>query len=277
MTAPALPGLSVTIVARNEEVTLAMALDSVRWADEIIVVDGESTDRTAEIARRYTDRVIVRPWPGFAAQKNFAISQAHHEWVLSLDADEVVPPSLAGEIRAVVRGERPEVCFRFPRQTNFCGRFLRHGGNYPDYAVRLFRRDSGAFNDENVHDIFLCEGPTGELRNDLLHFSHPTIEVCLRKFQRNAELGAANLMQRGKPVQLWHLTAKPFWKFLKAYVLRGGFLDGRHGLVYAVLGAWSVFLRYARLWEMTQTPALPQPLTTDTRAPSLTRAGEEAS
>jgi glycosyltransferase involved in cell wall biosynthesis len=241
--------LSVTIIAWNEEERLRACLESVAWADEILVIDAESTDKTVEVAREFTDRIWVRTWPGFAAQKNFALDQATGEWVLSLDADERVTPELQARIGRIVRANGPADGYSIPRKNIFWGAWVRHGGLYPDYQLRLFRRASGRFVDSAVHESVVVEGRVETLAEPLLHHSYRGLEDFVTRSNRYSTLAAHEIVGRGGRAGLGDLALRPLGRFLSMYVLRRGFLDGWRGFVLAVLYANYVFLRMAKTWE----------------------------
>src|SRR5438105_13470205 len=182
--------LSVALVTRNEAERLRACLESVAWADEIVVVDAESEDKTATIAREFTDQVVVRPWPGYAAQKNAALDLATGRWALSLDADEVVSPELAADIRRVIAAEAPAEGYAVPRRNIFWGRWVRHGGLYPDWQVRLFRRGRGRFVERAVHESVTIDGAVGRLRGHLEHRSYRDVADFLARADRYASLAA---------------------------------------------------------------------------------------
>jgi glycosyltransferase involved in cell wall biosynthesis len=241
--------LSVTIVAWNEEERLRACLESVAWADEIIVVDAESTDKTTTLAREFTDRVWVRPWPGFAAQKNFALDQVSGDWVLSLDADERVTPELAERIQQIVGRGGPGDGYAVPRRNIFWGAWVRHGGLYPDYQLRLFRRGAGRFAEDAVHESVRVEGRVDVLAEPLLHQSYRDLEDFVRRSNRYSTLAAQDWVRRGRSVSLASLILKPIGRFLSMYIVKTGCLDGWRGLVLAILYAEYVFLRTAKAWE----------------------------
>ena len=242
--------LSVVVVTLNEEERIRQCLESVVWADETIVVDAESQDKTALIARELADRVFVRPWPGFAAQKNFAIAQATGEWILSLDADETVSVPLRAEIEAVVRGAGDAAGYTVPRRNVFWGRWVRHGGLYPDRQLRLFRRGRGAFVERPVHESVTVDGPVGRLTGHLEHRSYRDVADFLARADRYASLGADDWLAAGRPVRpLLDLVARPIGRFLGMYVARAGFLDGWRGFLLATLYAYYVFMRSTKVWE----------------------------
>jgi glycosyltransferase involved in cell wall biosynthesis len=241
--------ISVTIIAWNEEERLRACLESIAWADEIIVVDAESTDKTVQVAREFTDKIWVRPWPGFAAQKNFALEQATGEWVLSLDADERVTPELQERIRRIARGDGPADGYSLPRRNLFWGAWVRHGGLYPDYQLRLFRRGAGRFVDSAVHESVVIKGRVETVAEPLLHHSYRGLDDFVTRSNRYSTLAAAELLKRGGRAGLADLALRPLGRFVSMYLLRGGFLDGWRGFVLAVLYANYVFLRMAKAWE----------------------------
>lgn len=246
-------GLSVVIVSYNEETNLGKCLSSVSWADEIVVVDSFSQDRTVEIARQFTDRVFQHPWLGFGRQKNLALSYVTYPWVLSLDADEVVSSELAQEIQSVLERESPMAGYALPRMTWYLGRFLRHCW-YPDYKVRLFRKDRARWKEQEVHETVLLKGPCGKLRQPLLHYSFPTVQAHLEAIQRYTSLGARQDRFRRRQFPLHRLLGSPWVMFLKLYVLKRGFLDGLPGLIASVLSGFHEFVKYAKLYELHQAP-----------------------
>ena len=244
-----MPKVTVTVITRDEAAHIEAALDSVAWADEVVVVDAESTDKTVALAREFTDRVWVRPWPGFVAQKNFAIEQATGDWVLALDADEQVTPALAERVRAVLRADGPADGYSVPRRNMFWGAWVRHGGLYPDWQLRLFRRRSGRFAGEGVHESVRVDGTVERLAEPLLHHSYRGLEDFVERANRYSTLAARDLLQEDRRVRLRELILRPLGRFLSMYIIRRGFLDGWRGLVLAVLYADYVFLRTAKAWE----------------------------
>lgn len=241
--------LSVVVVTLNEEERLRACLESVAWADEIVVVDAESTDKTVPIAHEYTDKVSVRPWPGFAAQKNFAIEQATGDWILSLDADERVTPELRERIGAILKDDGPADGYALPRRNIFWGAWVRHGGLYPDYQLRLFRRRAGRFVENAVHESVTVAGRVEALAEPLLHHSYRDLEDFVRRSNRYSTLSAQDWIRRGRRTGLLGLVSRPLGRFLSMYIVHRGFLDGWRGFVLAVLYAEYVFLRMAKVWE----------------------------
>lgn len=241
--------LSVIVITKNEEAMLARCLRSVHFADEIIVVDSGSTDRTVEVARECGARVTVtEDWPGFGPQKNRALDLAGGEWVLSLDADEWVEPPLAGELRAcIARGSGPDA-YELPRSSSFCGREMRHSGWWPDHILRLFRRGTARFSDDIVHERVVATGPVGRLTQPLRHESFVTLHEVVDKMNRYSTAGAEMRMQRGKGGSVSGAVFHGLWAFLRTYVFRAGFLDGREGFVLAVANAEGTYYRYLKAW-----------------------------
>jgi glycosyltransferase involved in cell wall biosynthesis len=243
--------LSVTVITFNEEENLPACLESVKWADEIIVVDSFSTDRTVEIARRYTDKVVQREWPGHVEQKNFALEQATKDWVLCIDADERVSPELAEEIRSVLAmPDTAEAGYSLPRKTFYLGRWITHGGWYPSRKLRLVRRGLARWKGVNPHDHLYADGPCAELRGDLYHYTYKDISDHLRRIDSYTTISARELHERGKGNVLLHMLLNPPARFLRMYFLRLGFLDGMPGFILAALASYYVFLKYAKLWEL---------------------------
>jgi glycosyltransferase involved in cell wall biosynthesis len=241
-------GLSVVIIARDEESSIGDALESVKWADEIVVVDSGSTDRTVEIARAQGAKVrVTSDWPGFGAQKNRALAEATREWVLSLDADERVTPELREEITAVVAANGPADAYQMARLSSYCGRFMRHGGWWPDRVTRLFRRGSARFSDDLVHERVVVNGATGRLKGHLLHRAYEDLEEVLRKTDSYSTAGARMRFAAGERGSVTRAVAHGLWAFLRTYVLRAGFLDGRHGFMLAVSNAETTYYRYVKL------------------------------
>jgi glycosyltransferase involved in cell wall biosynthesis len=245
------PRLSVVVVTKNEEDRLRACLESVVWADEIVVVDAESEDKTVAIAREFTDRVVVRPWPGYATQKNAALDLATGDWVLSLDADEVVSGALRAEIAAVLAADGPGDGYAVPRRNIFWGRWVRHGGLYPDWQVRLFRRGRGRFGARAVHESVTVEGRVERLGGHLEHRSYRDLSDFLARADRYATLAADEAVARGRRAGAMDLVLRPLGRFLGMYVIGRGFLDGWRGFLLAALYAYYVLIRSAKIWEKT--------------------------
>jgi len=244
-------GLSVVIITRDEEAAIGAALDSVAFADEIVLVDSGSRDRTVEIARARGAKVIeTTDWPGFGAQKNRALDQATREWVFSLDADERVTPELRAEIESVVKGGATQDAYDVPRLSSYCGRYLRHGGWWPDHVTRLFRRGKARFSDDLVHERLVVSGSTGRLKGHLLHEAFDDFEEVLRKVDQYSTANAQMMHARGKRGSLASAVLHGGWAFFRTYVLRAGFLDGRHGFMLAVSNAEGTYYRYLKLMRL---------------------------
>ena len=251
--------LSVVIITLNEEANLARTLQSVAWANEVVVVDSGSTDRTREIAESFHAKFCVEPWRGFAAQKNFALEQATCDWVLSLDADEEVEPALAEEIRSTLAANPSVTGFWIPRKNFFLGRWIRHGGFYPDPKLRLFRRNAGQFEDRLVHEDVHVNGPGGKLKGHLLHHAYPTLDSYLDHMNRYSSLGAQMAVaQRPRGFSFVDIVIRPRLTFLYNYILRGGFLDGREGLLLHLYHEEYVSWKYAKAWERSRGKLAPQ-------------------
>ncbi len=242
--------LSVCVITYEEEHNLDDCLDSVRFADEIVVVDSGSTDRTAEVARRYTDRVIVREWPGHVAQKGFAAAQASSDWILAVDADERVTPELRAEIERVLeQGGNGALGYRFPRKTWYLGRWWTSGGWYPDLQLRLWRRGYGRWSGEDPHDRVELDGPPGRLEGDLLHYSYRDIGDHVRTVNFFTSVSARIKDEGGERFSVLSLLLRPPLRFFRMYVLQGAWREGVGGFIMAATGAFYVFLKYAKLFE----------------------------
>jgi glycosyltransferase involved in cell wall biosynthesis len=243
--------LSVITLALNEEHNIADCLSSAMWADEIIVIDSGSTDRTVEIAKKFTDRVLVVEWKGYGAAKNFALEQSTGDWIFWLDADERVPGELAKEIQEVLLADDPSFAgYDVARRAFFVGRWIRHCGWYPGRVTRLFRRSQSRFTESNVHEQIMVDGTIGALKNDLLHFTDPNLHHYFQKFNRYTSLAADDLIKAGKKFSLYDVLVRPPFLFFKMYILKRGFLDGMQGFILCVVSSAYVFTKYAKLWEI---------------------------
>ena len=242
------PPLSVTIITLNEELRIANAIDSVRWADEILVVDSGSTDRTVEIAESRGAKVIRNPWPGYGQQKNFAQKNARNDWVLNIDADEVVSFELSAEIQTAIAGS-PALGFYFPRKTFYLGRWIKYGGWYPNHLVRLAHRSAASWTEPSVHEELKISGAVEGLSCPLLHYSFSSIQDQILTNLRFSKLGSQSLKESGRSAGLIQLILKPAGKFIETYLIKMGFLDGLAGFIIAINAAHSMFLKYAYLME----------------------------
>jgi glycosyltransferase involved in cell wall biosynthesis len=252
--------LSVLVPAGNEEHNIVACLESVRWADDVVLVDSLSTDRTVELARPLADRVLQREYGNSASQKNWAIPQMGREWVLVVDADERVTPELRAEIEAIVAKpwkEGEPVAYRIWRDNHFLGKPVRFCGWQNDSVVRLFRRDKCRYQERHVHADIVAEGSTSKLKGRLKHFTFRSFDQYMAKFDRYTSWAANDRAKRTKRARWHHLTLRPLARFLKQYVLKQGFRDGMTGLIICKLAAHSVFMKYAKLWEMERLGKLP--------------------
>jgi len=248
--------LSVTIITKNEAADIDAALQSVAWADEIVVVDSHSTDETVAIARRRTERVIVRNWPGYIDQKNHAAAVATHDWILSLDADERVTPALAAEIHGLMATGPSAAAFRIPRVTWHLGRWIRTTDWYPDYQLRLYDRRAAQWTGTYVHEAVTVRGVTGQLRGELQHYAYRDIADHLETIDRYTTLAARQMHEAGRRASLLQIAGHPPLAFLRNYVVHGGIRDGVPGFIISALNAYYVGLKFAKLWETQHsTPA----------------------
>ena len=247
--------VSVIVITRNEAHNIAGCLRSAAFADEKVVVDWSSTDATAELARAQGAVVIGTPdWPGFGPQKNRALDAATGDWVLSLDADERVTPELARQVRQAIEGDRFDA-YSVGRHSSYCGQYMDHSGWYPDRVVRLFRRGTARFSDDLVHERLLPRGPVGRLEGELLHESMPDFESVLQKMDRYSTAGALALMRKGVKGSMAKGLGHGLWAFIRTYVVRLGFLDGRLGLALAISNAEGTYYRYLKLWLLQRQAA----------------------
>jgi len=239
--------LSVILITKNESANIRACLESVAWADEIIVVDSGSTDDTVAISQAMGAQVHVTDWPGFGPQKNRALDLASKDFVFSIDADERVTPELKAEILAVLQSVQPKDAYNVSRLSNYLGRFMRHSGWYPDLLPRLFRRGKARFSDSLVHERLIVEGTIGKLRGELLHYAFDDAEEVLHKVNQYSSAGAQMMQQRGRSASLSGAVLRGMWSFFRTYVLRGGILDGREGFMLAVSNAEGTYYRYIKL------------------------------
>lgn len=241
--------ISVAIITLDEETDIGDCLASVAWADEVVVVDSGSRDRTVDLCRQAGARVIAQPWLGYAAQKNLAIDSSTHEWVFSLDADERVTPSLRTEIADLLTRGPERDGYYVPRRSYFLGQWMRHGGWYPDYNLRLFRRAKGRFRLREVHEAVDVKGPVGYLTAPIDHHTYRSLSEYVVRMERYSTLAAAELRKAGVAPNWLDLLVRPPLTFLRMYVVKAGFLDGMRGLVLAGCYAAYTYLKYAKAWE----------------------------
>jgi glycosyltransferase involved in cell wall biosynthesis len=238
--------LSAVLITRDAADCVPDCLVSLAFCDEILVVDSGSSDGTPDIAQRAGARVIKTHWRGFGPQKQFAVEQAMHDWVLCIDADERVSPELAAHIRAVLPAPTFSA-YRFARCNRFMGRYLRHGEGYPDWSLRLFDRRAARWSEDAVHERVIADGPVGTLAGDLLHDSAESLERYLDKQNRYSTLAAETALALGKRSSPAQLLLSPLVRFLKFYLLRGGFRDGLPGLVHILIGCHASFAKHAKM------------------------------
>ena len=242
-----MPDLSVILITKNEEKNIRACLESVAWADEIIVVDSGSTDDTVRICEEMGAQVFIyADWPGFGTQKNRALNHASKGWVFSIDADERVSPELRAELLQATNEGRAQGYY-VPRLSQFCGKFIHHCGWYPDHVLRLFRRDAGRFSDSLVHESVLLQGATERLKTPLLHYSYLTAEDVERKVEHYSSAAAQQMFQTGKHSNWLGAALSGGWAFVRTYVLRLGVLDGVAGWNIACMNARTTFLKYRKL------------------------------
>ncbi len=238
--------ISATIITYNEERNLPRAIESLRCADEIVVIDSGSSDRTVEIAGKLGARVVETPWQGYAKQKNFAAAQAAHDWILSLDADESLSEALEGEIWQLKKNGTQFDAYTMPRMAQYLGRWIRHSGWYPDRKVRLYNRTKAHWEGDFVHESVKVGGPVGHLNSNLLHFTCSSLSEHLKTMDRYTTLAAEQMLGTGQKVTWGRLIFEPPWTFFRTYVIKLGFLDGVEGLAIANMAAVYNFLKYAK-------------------------------
>ena len=245
-----MPPVSVTIITLNEAAHIAAAVESAAWADEVIVVDCGSRDDTVALARAHGARTCTREWPGYIAQKNHAASLARNDWIFSLDADERITPPLADEIGRLLAAEPPLGGYRVPRVTFHLGRWIRTTDFYPDFQTRLYDRRRARWQGRHVHESVAVDGRTGRLTGELQHYSYRNLDDHLERIHRYSTLSARQMHEAGRRAGVLDLLLHPAAAFLRNYLLRRGFLDGTVGLTLSLVNAYSVFLKFAKLWEL---------------------------
>lgn len=244
--------ISVCITAGNEEQNIRRCLDSATWADEILVLDSYSKDRTVEICREYTDRVYQHEWMGYIGQKNLIKDMAHGPWILFLDADEEISPQLREEIQneftSGVAGDYAG--YEFPRLVRYLGRWITHGDWYPDTKLRLFRKDKGECGGQEPHDRTIVHGRVKRLESPLYHYTYTDINNQMATLNRFTSISAIGKAKQGRRFWITDLVFRPFFRFIRCYFIKRGFLDGIPGLIIATFTSFSVFAKYAKLWEI---------------------------
>ncbi len=242
--------VSATLIVCNEERNIEGALRTLSWASEIVVVDSGSTDGTTGICQKYTNRIFHRNWTGYVDQKNYAVDRASYDWIFSLDADERLSPELIREIQDLRNNGLTSAGYRIPRVAYFMGRWIRHGDWYPDPQLRLFDRRQGRWQGGRVHESVRIGGEPGSLKGEIYHYTYRSLSDYLKRLEVYSSLAGEDYRQRGKTSGGVKMLGNPFVTFVKAYLLKGGFLDGAPGLMVAVMGAVSVFFKYAKLYEL---------------------------
>ncbi|MFQ5715521.1 MAG: glycosyltransferase family 2 protein [Nitrospinales bacterium] len=238
--------VSVTIIAFNEESNIERCLESVKWADEIVVLDGHSEDRTVELCRRFTDQVFQEDWNGFGRQKNLCAARASHRWILNIDADEVVSSACAEEIRRELDKGPAHTVYRFPRKNYFGKRWVRYGGWYPDHIARFYDKTRAAFTETRVHEKLFPDTNAGVFNNPLEHYSYRDMAAYVARQNRYSTLFAQEMMERGKTAAWSDVCLRPPAAFMKSYLLRQGFREGFLGLFLAAAAGFYTFLKYAK-------------------------------
>jgi len=242
------PSLSVIIITHNEEKNIAACLKSVCWVDEIILVDSNSKDQTVAIAQQFGAKVFQKNFASYGHQKQYALEQATGEWILSLDADERITPELQAEIVEKIAQSDEVVGYEIPFKNFVFGKWVKYAGLFPDYHLRLFRRDAGCFTPSTIHEGIEVNGKVQKCQNPILHFSYPTIASYVEKMNRYTEI----LARQGYSFRLSHLVFSPLSKFFRLYLARQGFRDGLPGLIYCILAAFYNFAKDAKAWEQTR-------------------------
>ena len=245
--------ISAVIITKNEEAAIGRCLESISWVDEIVVLDSGSTDETVGIARSKGAKVFTSAeWPGFGIQKNRALELATGDWILSIDADERVTPELAAEIRSMVTSSNPKPGYEMPRLSSYCGRYMRHSGWWPDYVTRLVQRGRGRFSPSLVHERMEVDGPVGRLKHTLMHDSFQTLEQVLDKVNRYSSLSAQQMAASGRQGGVLTAIVHGLGAFIRTYVFKAGFLDGREGLMLAVSNAEGAYYKYVKLFLLNR-------------------------
>jgi glycosyltransferase involved in cell wall biosynthesis len=251
-----MPAISATIITRNESANIARAVRSLSCADEIVVIDADSTDGTREIAAGMGARVITHAWEGFAAQKNFSSTQAHHDWILSLDADEELDPQAQAAILEWKRTVPSAAGYQFARRAQYLGRWILHSGWYPDYKLRLFDRCRGRWEGAYVHESVVVEGPVATLPGEILHYTCNSLEEHRMRIEFYTDLAAQEMFERGESVSFLRRKLGPPWVFLNSYLFRLGMIDGMPGYLIAKMAARYVRRKYTKLEELRKSRRL---------------------
>lgn len=244
------PKISACVMTFNEEHNVRRCLESLSFCDEIVILDSFSTDRTVEICKEYTSLVFQEEWKGYITQRNRLREIANHDWVLFLDADEEVSPSLRDQILYHFRsGTGKYMGYEFPRQVFYLGKWIRHGEWNPDIKLRLFRKDKGYSGGQEPHDMVIVDGPVKTLTGKLWHYTYDDLADHLNVVNRFSTISAREMYQAGRKFRMWDLLTRPLARFIKGYIIKGGFLDGLRGFIIAIIVAHGVAIKYAKLWE----------------------------
>lgn len=243
--------VSVVIATQNEEKNIREALQSIKGAAEIVIIDAFSTDKTVDICREYTDGIYQKEWQGYAKQKQIGIEHAKSKWVFILDSDERFTDSLWEEIGDIISNNEKYSGYYVPRKNFFLGKWIRYGGWWPDYTLRLFLKDKGIMQDRSVHEKVIVQGGAGCLRNHLEHYTYRTVSEFIKKMDIYSALSAKELKEKGTRPGAIKLVVHPMFTFFKMFFFRFGFMDGTHGLALAVLYSYYTFLKYLKLWELS--------------------------
>ena len=249
--------LAVVIVAKNEAARIGDCIASAKFADEVLVLDSGSSDQTVQIAEAAGARVVVTDWPGYGPQVARGFSLATSDWVLSLDADERIPAKLQAEIRTAIRAGANDG-YRIPRWSEFCGKVMHHGGWRPDRTLRLGRRAKSGFTADFLHAHMTVDGPVGDLDESLIHHSYPDVHDVLEKLDRYSSGSARDMHSRGRSASLAKAIGHGLFAFVRTYLLKLGFLDGRHGLMLAIYNAEYAYYKYVKLMFMQSPPRRPE-------------------
>jgi glycosyltransferase involved in cell wall biosynthesis len=241
--------LTVIIITKNEELHISLCLESVKWADEIIVLDSGSTDKTISVCKKFTPHVFETDWQGFGIQKQRALEKASFDWVLSLDADEIVTSELHAEIETAMQSTKYSG-YKIPFLSTYCGKQIKNAGWYPNYHLRLFRRSESEFTTDVVHENVKVKGEIGFLKSPVLHDSYADLNEVLIKVNSYSSLNAQKLFERGEKSSLSKAIFRALWKFFQTYFVKTAFLDGQHGLMLAISSAEGVYYKYLKLLEL---------------------------
>lgn len=245
--------ISCVIITLNEENNIKCCLESVKWADEIVVIDSGSTDKTLEICSDYKCKIYETPWLGFGKTKQMAVSKASNEWILAIDSDEELTPALQNEIQQLLSTEPDYKAYRIKRNSFYLGKLIKHCGWDKDYTLRLFNRNYANFNDKIVHEFVATTSPISQLSHPMLHHTYPSVSSHFAKMKRYSELGAEQLLKKGKKSSIFLAIMRGIFKWKKMYFLQCGFLDGKAGFLLSLNSAWGVYLKYLLLWEKNKS------------------------